>query len=217
MLPGEAELVSEWTGLPGEAKSVNRFERSNGLDTALYKNYLFLHWRVPPTNHRSYVVDMFPVAALRWEVWGQCKCGVYHSVGSVTWMVTLRSTIPSNSYRSLVCIAIGTRRGGHFTGLVASSVLREQVRSDSQEFSRQIHIWNLLLGQRISLWRHVVAWSFCSLQLWVSFLRLLSCWVEGWIPPRQLKIPHSVCSHYQGFGVEVGTCPVDSTMCCCTF
>ena len=24
-----------------EAKSVKRFERSNGLDTALYKNYLF--------------------------------------------------------------------------------------------------------------------------------------------------------------------------------
>ena len=42
MLPGEAELVSEWTGLPGRAKSVKRFERSNGLDTALYKNYLFL-------------------------------------------------------------------------------------------------------------------------------------------------------------------------------
>ena len=42
ILPGEAELVSEWTGLPGEAKSVKRFERSNGLDTALYKNYLYL-------------------------------------------------------------------------------------------------------------------------------------------------------------------------------
>ena len=42
MLPGEAELVSEWTGLPGKAKSVKRFERSNGLDTALYKNYLYL-------------------------------------------------------------------------------------------------------------------------------------------------------------------------------
>ena len=42
MLPGEAELVSEWTGLPGRAKSVKRFERSNGLDTALYKNYLYL-------------------------------------------------------------------------------------------------------------------------------------------------------------------------------
>ena len=28
--------VSEWTGLPGE-ESVKRFERSNGLDTALYK------------------------------------------------------------------------------------------------------------------------------------------------------------------------------------
>ena len=37
MLPGEAELVSKWTGLPGRAKSV----KSNGLDTALYKNYLF--------------------------------------------------------------------------------------------------------------------------------------------------------------------------------
>ena len=42
MLPGEAELVSEWTGLPGRAKSVKRFERSDGLDTALYKNYLYL-------------------------------------------------------------------------------------------------------------------------------------------------------------------------------
>ena len=37
MLPGEAELVSEWTGLSGKAKSVKRFEQSNGLDTALYK------------------------------------------------------------------------------------------------------------------------------------------------------------------------------------
>ena len=32
MLPGEAELVSEWTGLPWKAKCVKRFERSNGLD-----------------------------------------------------------------------------------------------------------------------------------------------------------------------------------------
>ena len=43
MLPGEAELVSEWTG---EAKSLKRFERSNGLDTALYKNYLYLFYPV---------------------------------------------------------------------------------------------------------------------------------------------------------------------------
>ena len=35
MPPGEAELVSEWTGLSGKAKRVKRFERSNGLDTAL--------------------------------------------------------------------------------------------------------------------------------------------------------------------------------------
>ena len=34
--------VSEWTGLPGE-ESVTRFERSNGLDTALYKTIPFFH------------------------------------------------------------------------------------------------------------------------------------------------------------------------------
>ena len=39
MLPGEAELVSDWTCLPG--RHVQRFQQSNGLDTALYKNYLF--------------------------------------------------------------------------------------------------------------------------------------------------------------------------------
>ena len=32
--------VSELTGLPGE-ESVKRFERSNGLDTALYKTITF--------------------------------------------------------------------------------------------------------------------------------------------------------------------------------
>ena len=38
MLPGEAELVSEWKCLPGGGgKIVKRFERSNGLDTTLYK------------------------------------------------------------------------------------------------------------------------------------------------------------------------------------
>ena len=43
MLPREAELVLEWTGLPGEAKRLQRFERSNGLNTALYKDYLYLY------------------------------------------------------------------------------------------------------------------------------------------------------------------------------
>ena len=42
MLTGEAKLVSEWTGLPGEEKSVKRSERSKGPDTALYENYLYL-------------------------------------------------------------------------------------------------------------------------------------------------------------------------------
>ena len=35
MLPGEAVLLSELTGLPGRAKSEQCFERSDGLDTAL--------------------------------------------------------------------------------------------------------------------------------------------------------------------------------------
>ena len=47
MLPGEAESVSERTGLPGRAKSVQRFERSDRLDTALYKNYLYLFLQHP--------------------------------------------------------------------------------------------------------------------------------------------------------------------------
>ena len=38
MLPGEAE--NGVAGLPGE-ESVKRFEPSNGLDTALYKNHTF--------------------------------------------------------------------------------------------------------------------------------------------------------------------------------
>ncbi len=42
MFPGEAELVLECSGLSGRAKSVKRVEWSNGLDTALYKNYLYL-------------------------------------------------------------------------------------------------------------------------------------------------------------------------------
>ena len=42
MLPGGAELVSEWTGMPDKAKSVKRFELSNELDTALYKHYIYL-------------------------------------------------------------------------------------------------------------------------------------------------------------------------------
>ena len=44
MLPGEAENgvgMNRSVREAGKAKSVKRFERSNGLDTALYKNYLF--------------------------------------------------------------------------------------------------------------------------------------------------------------------------------
>ena len=40
MLPREAENSVGMNRLPGE-ESVKRFERSNGLDTALYKTILF--------------------------------------------------------------------------------------------------------------------------------------------------------------------------------
>ena len=60
MLPGEAELVSEWTGLPGKAKSVKRFERSNGLYTALYKNYLFLTYIILSGYLELFVSTVIP-------------------------------------------------------------------------------------------------------------------------------------------------------------
>ena len=41
MLPGEAENGVGMNRSVREGKSVKRFERSNGLDTALFKNYLF--------------------------------------------------------------------------------------------------------------------------------------------------------------------------------
>ena len=46
--------VSEWTGLPGE-ESVKRFERSNGLDTALYKTIPFFLPFFLKHNRRSAV------------------------------------------------------------------------------------------------------------------------------------------------------------------
>ena len=73
MLPGEAELVSEWTGLPGEAKGVKRFERSNWLDTALYKNYLFWFERIYPALncvhdfwHITFIIFMRGALASLW-------------------------------------------------------------------------------------------------------------------------------------------------------
>ena len=43
MLPGEAENGVGMSRSARGAKSVKRFELSNGLDTALYKNYLYLY------------------------------------------------------------------------------------------------------------------------------------------------------------------------------
>ena len=46
MLPGEAENGVGMNRSVREGKSVKPFERSNGLDTALYKNYLYLYLTV---------------------------------------------------------------------------------------------------------------------------------------------------------------------------
>ena len=66
MLPEEAKLVSEWTGLSGRAKSVQRFARSDGPDTALYKNY-----RLPSTEVLTRVLQkvLNIVACRLYVVW----------------------------------------------------------------------------------------------------------------------------------------------------
>ena len=45
MLPGEAENGVGMNRSAREGKKCKRFERSNGLDTALYKNYFYLYIR----------------------------------------------------------------------------------------------------------------------------------------------------------------------------
>ena len=87
MLPGEAELVSEWTGLSGRAKRVKRFERSNGPDIALYKNYLYLytftlyhvfsihHLTVNPRPNKPGTLQRISLHKSRWSFSGSvAKC-----------------------------------------------------------------------------------------------------------------------------------------------
>ena len=70
MLAREVELVSEWTGLPGEER-VNRFERSNGLDSALYKNYLYLFLLWVPAGVE---IALIRLSGLSKNVSGQVDC-----------------------------------------------------------------------------------------------------------------------------------------------
>ena len=91
MLPGEAELVSEWTGLPGRAKSVKRFERSNGLDTALYKNYLYLFFlqlrHLPVLSYNfSYVWNKLAADCIH-----VCRAGI--SLSCITRTFNVRRTV----------------------------------------------------------------------------------------------------------------------------
>ena len=52
--PEKPRTVSECSGLSGKAKSVKlEFERSNGLDTALYQNYLFYSHRATAGQAQS--------------------------------------------------------------------------------------------------------------------------------------------------------------------
>ena len=91
MLPGVAELVSEWTGLPGRAKGVKRFETSNGLDRAycaIYKLPLpFLRSAGPPSPlnfspgrwvenwEKSRMVSTAEVASAIINMWGKMMHG----------------------------------------------------------------------------------------------------------------------------------------------
>ena len=87
-LPWEAELVSEWTGLPGKAKSVKRFERANGLDTALYKNYFFLRcqhmcvgetdWTLATSDKVRIIVEIMIMSSVRtmWKCYPRRKAGL---------------------------------------------------------------------------------------------------------------------------------------------
>ena len=52
MLPGEAETGVGMNRSVREGKKCERFERSNGLDTALYKNYLFFPFCIRNFNDK---------------------------------------------------------------------------------------------------------------------------------------------------------------------
>ena len=72
MLPGEVELVSELTGLSGKAKSVfKRFERSNGLDIALYKNYVFT-FSIHIEIHQNEKMTVFRTRSLSGKITKTC-------------------------------------------------------------------------------------------------------------------------------------------------
>ena len=85
MLPGEAELLSEWTGLPRDAKSVKRFERSNGLDTALYKNNFFFYKCVMETCRSKNNISSGI----------QSRCGNKNILITCTWPPAAVCPIPS--------------------------------------------------------------------------------------------------------------------------
>ena len=50
-------------GQKGRAKSVKRFERSKGLDTALFKNYLYLFFLDADTIARSFNAGRYAMTA----------------------------------------------------------------------------------------------------------------------------------------------------------
>ena len=77
MLPGEAELVSEWKVQPGRAKSVKRFEQSNGLDTALYKNIPFTLAVKSTCNNIIIIIILILFSSSRYKLsvlLGYCFC-----------------------------------------------------------------------------------------------------------------------------------------------
>ena len=86
--------VSEWTGLPGE-ESVKRFERSNGLDTALYKTI-----PLPFTFYMTY------------EKFDWYKTTQYSPLGHNAWSTRNRKESPGWHFHSKVLCRIGLRAMG---------------------------------------------------------------------------------------------------------
>ena len=116
MLPGEAELVSEWTGLSGRAKSVKRFERSNGLDNAVFKHYLY-RYTGRPVSFESGKVTL----SLHFR---RCSSGLFRWIT----LTTMRGRWVGNRPTFLALVYIGG------TGLeVCSVVSSERLLLSSQE------------------------------------------------------------------------------------
>ena len=133
MFPGEAELVSEWTGLSGRAKSITRFERSKRLDTALYKNHLYLLYSVFSNNKCN--IDQLKECGLTTLETRRVRGDQIEVVKILNGYENIDSNIFFEIKESKIT------RGHNFT------LVKKQSRLDVRKFSfsqRTINVWNQL-------------------------------------------------------------------------